>query len=482
VSGITSPTYAWTFSGLQTNPTASTTSSQTITAAQFGTSKAATVTCTVNGSYVDQVTIVRLEKSTAAAGATSGANLVKKSHFRDGLAGGWGGTVSINSTANSGRGEIASFGRDAYEYGNDFAVVGNEKLFVAYDAYTALTAHETRFGLLFLDAVGGIITWIGVPTAAGQTWHHVKGEITVPTGAVTARPWLQIAASDNFGVGIWNALYVGRVEESATVGADSSNLRAGPGVNMVFNGDYTDGLAGTTLGWRSGGNQHVLGWNQPNYYVQGEGTAYIMQPGTPGAGVTFEAYIWNGQEGQYFAVTPGKKYEISAWLNCHRCEGRMTVLFHDAAGTQLHHPTGNAVTHEGSITSIADMRQSWAIVTAPATAVKALLIVHGYNTGLTDPYVFFSRVYFGEAGAGQTEPSLWTPGRGISQITTSNVTTYIANAAIGAAQIGSIALVGTSNFSVKTAVSGARMEMDSRAIKVFDTNGVKRVQLGNLTV
>lgn len=75
VSGIASPTYAWTFSGLQTDPTASTTSSQTITAAQFGTSKSATVTCTVNGSYVDQVTIVRLEKSTAAAGATVGATI-----------------------------------------------------------------------------------------------------------------------------------------------------------------------------------------------------------------------------------------------------------------------------------------------------------------------------------------------------------------------------------------------------------------------
>lgn len=68
------------------------------------------------------------------------------------------------------------------------------------------------------------------------------------------------------------------------------------------------------------------------------------------------------------------------------------------------------------------------------------------------------------------------------QITSSNVSTYIANAAIGSAQIGSIALVGTSNFSVKTATSGARMEMDSRAIKVFDASGVKRVQLGNLTV
>ena len=68
------------------------------------------------------------------------------------------------------------------------------------------------------------------------------------------------------------------------------------------------------------------------------------------------------------------------------------------------------------------------------------------------------------------------------RITSSNASTYIANAAIGSAQIGSVALVGTNNFSVKTGTSGARMEMDSRVIKVFDANGVLRVRLGNLTV
>lgn len=275
----------------------------------------------------------------------------------------------------------------------------------------------------------------------------------------------------------------GRPENGATVGADSSNLKSGPGVNMVFNGDYTDGLAGTTVGWRSGGNQHILDWNRTSYTVQGEGTACIMQPGTPNAGVVFDAYVWNGKEGNYFAVTPGKRYEVSAWLNCHRSVGVIGALFYDAAGTQLHFLTGNEVTHQSTITSIADMQQSWVIGTAPATAVKALLIVRASSIGAVEPYVFFSRVYFGEAGAGQTEPSLWTPGRGISQITTSNVSTYIANAAIGAAQIGSIELVGESAFKVRTNNSaGARMDMDSRRIKIFDASGALRVQLGDLTV
>lgn len=74
VSNVLSPTYVWTFAGLTTDPTASTTSTQTITSAQFGTSKHALITCTVNSTYVDSITIVRLEKTTAAAGATVGAN------------------------------------------------------------------------------------------------------------------------------------------------------------------------------------------------------------------------------------------------------------------------------------------------------------------------------------------------------------------------------------------------------------------------
>ena len=68
-------------------------------------------------------------------------------------------------------------------------------------------------------------------------------------------------------------------------------------------------------------------------------------------------------------------------------------------------------------------------------------------------------------------------------ITSSNVTTYIDNAAIGAAQIGSIELVGESAFKVRTNNSaGARMDMDSKRIKVYDASGVLRVQLGDLTV
>ena len=74
-SGIDTPVYVWSFSGdFEVAPTipSSSSSTATVTAANFGTAKSATVTCTVNSVYVDVVTIVRLETSTAEAGATLG--------------------------------------------------------------------------------------------------------------------------------------------------------------------------------------------------------------------------------------------------------------------------------------------------------------------------------------------------------------------------------------------------------------------------
>lgn len=102
--------------------------------------------------------------------------------------------------------------------------------------------------------------------------------------------------------------------------------------------------------------------------------------------------------------------------------------------------------------------------------------------GLYTSQVTIVRAERSTAEAGATVGA--TIGTNLSgQITPSNVTTYIANAAIGAAQIGSVELVGESAFKVRTNnTAGARMDMDSRRIKIFDSNGTLRVQLGDLTV
>ena len=59
-------------------------------------------------------------------------------------------------------------------------------------------------------------------------------------------------------------------------------------------------------------------------------------------------------------------------------------------------------------------------------------------------------------------------------------TAVIKDASISAAKIGSIDLVGSNNFNVKTGSTGARMEINNRAIKIYDASGVLRVKIGDL--
>ena len=202
---------------------------------------------------------------------------------------------------------------------------------------------------------------------------------------------------------------------------------------MIENGHYKDGLVGTTLGFSNAGT-HVLGRNlNSSYTVQGEGTAYITKPGATTAGFLFDAYIKNGSKN--FAVQAGKRYEFYAHLNTHRCSGTINVLWVDINGAQISNTSGSQVTYETLISSINDMPRSLGFATAPANAKSAYVFVRGITNGASDPFVFFSRVYFGEALVNQTEASPWSSGGGITQITSSNASTYIQDLAVNTLQI-----------------------------------------------
>lgn len=337
VSGISSPTYAWSFSGLQTNPTASATSTQAITAAQFGTSKSAIVTVTVNGTIVDKMTIVRLERSTAAAGAT--------------------------------------------------------------------------------------------------------------------------------------------------VGADNSNFRAGAGINLIPNASLLNSVSPWTSYINTGAGRSGSSGLQVNANgaPKGYGSAYLSITGPVSSDYNDSLHTGSFK----VPCAPGERIELQTKVQVFRGNARLECAFFDSNGNPILFTAASdgvieAVGDTAWSTNLADFVHLWGFATAPANAASVYLEVRVKRTTTsmnTDLYV--TQPYIGKATANQSGPTQWTNSQ--PYITSGNASTYIANAAIGAAQIGSIALVGTSNFSVKTATAGARMEMDSRVIKIFDTNGALRVQIGDLT-
>ena len=172
VSGVASPTYTWAFSGLQTNPTASTTNTQTITAAQFGTAKSAIVTCTV-GTYKDTLTIVRLEKSTAAAGATVGAPI-----------GTYVGTTpaeTVVSNASNGKSAYDAVNSSASGLATKMSKASSEILNIATSGTTYMAG--LRVGDLAWDSNGARTSGKGVAlTPSGILGHNG----TIPTFAINA--------------------------------------------------------------------------------------------------------------------------------------------------------------------------------------------------------------------------------------------------------------------------------------------------------
>lgn len=174
-----------------------------------------------------------------------------------------------------------------------------------------------------------------------------------------------------------------------------------------------------------------------SYQVAGEGTPFVSVTGAQAAGNFLDVHIRNGT--RYVAVVPGKRYEAYVWLATHRCNGRVIIAWVDADGTYISGVEGNVVAFGGGIQSIADMQQSLVFGVAPSNAAQALIAIRMTGTGESDPYLFLSRVYFGQATSAQTSASPWSPGSGMTAITQANASTYIQAAAIDTAQIKDLA-------------------------------------------
>jgi hypothetical protein len=185
--------------------------------------------------------------------------------------------------------------------------------------------------------------------------------------------------------------------------------------------------------------------------------------------------------------------------------GYVGIAWYTPAGAYITEEGGNQVDFASDVTQMSDLRQSVLFSIAPPNAASGLVFLRATTNGQADPYLFFARVFLSEAGTAQTEPSPWSLGAGIQQITPANASTYIAEAAIGFALIADdiqstdyvantagwrIAKGGQMEMSnavfrgslnIKSAASGARMEITNSVLKVFDASGVVRVKIGDLT-
>jgi hypothetical protein len=274
----------------------------------------------------------------------------------------------------------------------------------------------------------------------------------------------------------------------------------GLGVNRLVNTDFK-GITGWFQGWNPGGanityfNDSTTIWGSDAYWRPKGGNALaIEQTGVGSNDIALDIYNggpWSTND-QRIAVKPNTKYEFSARIAAHRCIGiEMYVAVYNSNGDNISNwslPYGSWYVPGSGGPDLSNYTQYSVFFISDPTAAYVQPYFRKGNTqaGQTDSWMWITEPYFGEAAPSQTTASAYVPGAAagafanLNQINSTNASTYIANAAIRAAQIGSLSLTGN-NFSVKSAPTGARMEMDNQVIKVYDSSGVLRVKLGNLS-
>ncbi|UUZ75542.1 hypothetical protein LP414_27890 [Polaromonas sp. P1(28)-13] len=239
--------------------------------------------------------------------------------------------------------------------------------------------------------------------------------------------------------------------DKISVGFGGRNMVANcgptPGSTASFVESGADPLSGVKVGYAP--------WLPP-----GGASVYLNRTGIP----TGYSDIWNDNYGARYPVIGGARYEFSVYLSMHRWRGYGVVAWYDGSGAYIGETGGSTTTYSGS-GALVNWARSVTFATAPANAATAMLIARADTCTAADPYMFTSSWYFGEAGVNQTVPSPYSPA-GQTIIDASGIRTPSLSAI--SANIGLL----------RTAASGARTEIESNQIRVYDSNGAMRVRLG----
>jgi hypothetical protein len=205
------------------------------------------------------------------------------------------------------------------------------------------------------------------------------------------------------------------------------------GTNVLIDGQFKGGLTGVKCndvggyGLSSGANLNS------DYNMRGSGLGYTSS----GAYVGWDSVWVNVSFGEnvMMPVFPGQKVQAYAYLNTHRSRARVIIVYNDGSGNYLTQTDGNLIDYQTAVYSLDNLQVSSAISTAPANARFAYMVIQGYGKDVVNPVLFFTRCFFGPAGASQTSISTWVDGSGTKFINPSNIDAFIGNLAVNTLQI-----------------------------------------------
>lgn len=277
-----------------------------------------------------------------------------------------------------------------------------------------------------------------------------------------------------------------RRESSSAFGGSIGSTAATTGPRTGISGTRPSGTGSGSntfweLGYYSGTGTPTWNWycNQTNEFpTNGGACAIYAETGTNPSAASVKTAL-----GPAFAAAAGTRFEFSFYADVSAatnvCPG---LLFYDSTGTLI--SSGDSTTQDcvtaaesSGGNDLANWARGYYFATAPTNTRTVVVQVYVTNDGSANPKALITRLFFGEAGAGQTTPTPWAPG-GVTLIDGSMLQTdlVVSNTirSSGATALGTgtgfwLDATGTPTFRVGNP-SGNRVEWDGTDLDVVSAN------------
>jgi len=211
-----------------------------------------------------------------------------------------------------------------------------------------------------------------------------------------------------------------RASDNSLKSVEQGINETGRGNNIFPQAEFQNGLTGWTISGlaldANGVNYNetwALGGNTNLNNTQGLNTIFLRHDYWSNAFPYADVESPNIQ-----AIVGGKRYCVSVYSGAHRCKVGIYLFFYNEAGDFVGYAGDSAYSSNDQEAAggktLAGYKRIYAIGNAPATAVRAAVILRKYDTVLaepeyTDSYAFFCRPMVEEVDTLTTNPGAWKP-------------------------------------------------------------------------
>lgn len=262
---------------------------------------------------------------------------------------------------------------------------------------------------------------------------------------------------------------------AGTISTD--RLDVGMGVNLLKNSTFVQGLVEWTLGWTStagvSASTEAAGVDlNADWTATGLHIPWLHSTANPGTTDINQAY--NQLYSSQVAVLASSYYEFSVYAGVSGSNSvDVGINWYDASGAYISnagfsgagaaYATSQALPNGHSLTNFVRLG---GIAQAPVNAASALLVIRKSFAASGDSWAFLAQPMIAETHSTATRLAPYSP---------SGLGTLITPAGISTPSLAALsATIGT----LRTATSGARMELSDNQLSVYDSNNVRRVLLG----